>query len=232
MAKSVYEQSGYRYRRYQKPSSARKKKLAVVAVVLAALLAAFLCMAAGAAGILRSVSGAAVRAAIQSSFNQALAETLEWNAVDYDSLVRIERDGEGNILGIEADTRQLNLLARQTAAIAMTKLNAACAQGVGVPLGAFTGIDWLAGYGPRVTLRILPVGRVQCEYASSFASAGVNQTLHSVSLQARAAVEVVLPGGSEEIEEQVSALVCENVIVGKVPDIYLQGAGSLSAPSA
>ena len=210
MAKSVYEQSGYRYRRYQKPSSARKKKLAVAAVVLAALLAAFLCMAAGAAGILRSVSGAAVRAAIQSSFNQALAETLEWNAVDYDSLVRIERDGEGNILGIEA----------------------ACAQGVGVPLGAFTGIDWLAGYGPRVTLRILPVGRVQCEYASVFASAGVNQTLHSVSLQARAAVEVVLPGGSEEIEGQVSALVCENVIVGKVPDIYLQGAGSLSASSA
>ena len=114
----------------------------------------------------------------------------------------------------------------------MTKLNAACAQGVGVPLGAFTGIDWLAGYGPRVTLRILPVGRVQCEYASAFASAGVNQTLHSVSLQARAAVEVVLPGGSEEIEEQVSALVCENVIVGKVPDIYLQGTGSLSASSA
>ena len=56
MAKSVYEQSGYRYRRYQKPSSARKKKLAVAAVVLAALLAAFLCMAAGAAGILRTVS--------------------------------------------------------------------------------------------------------------------------------------------------------------------------------
>ena len=56
MAKSVYEQSDYRYKRYRKPSSARKKKIAAVAVILAALLGAFFCMAAGAAGILRSVS--------------------------------------------------------------------------------------------------------------------------------------------------------------------------------
>ena len=144
----------------------------------------------------------------------------------------LERDGEGNVVGISADAQSVNLIARQTVSLSMANLNAACAEGVPVPLGAFTGIDWLAGYGPRVTLRILPVGRVQCEYASAFSSAGVNQTLHSVSLQARAAVEVVLPGGSEEIEEQVSALVCENVIVGKVPDIYLQGTGSLSASSA
>ena len=175
-----------------------------------------------------------MRAAIQSSFNQALAETLEWNAVDYDSLVRIERDGEGEHPSASRRIRGSSTCWRgRRPAIAMTKLNAACAQGVGVPLGAFTGIDWLAGYGPRVTLRILPVGRGAVRVRLFLCLRG-RQSDAALCLApgAGGGRGGVLPGGSEEIEEQVSALVCENVIVGKVPDIYLQGAGSLSASSA
>lgn len=228
MAKSVYEQSGYRYRRYQKPSSSRKKKIAVLAAALAAFIGVAVWLQGNVTDLLYSLSEATVRAAMAASVNDALAETLEWNAVDYDSLVTITRDAENNVLGIEADAQQLNLLARQTTTLSMAKLNAACAQGVRVPLGAFTGIDWLAGYGPHVTFSIIPVGAVQCEYASSFTSAGVNQTLHTILLKAKAAVSVVMPGRTQEISLTTSAVICENVIVGKVPDIYLHGAGNFA----
>lgn len=228
MANYGYEAPGYRYKRYKKPSSSRKKKIAVAAVILAALIGIAIWLQSNVSDLLYSLSEATVRAAMVTSVNDALAETLEWNAVDYDSLVTVTRDGENNVLSIEADAQQLNLLARQTTTLSMAKLNVACQEGVRVPLGAFTGIEWLAGYGPHVTFRIIPVGAVQCEYASSFTSAGVNQTLHTISLEAKAAVSVVMPGRTQDISLTTSAVICENVIVGKVPDIYLHGAGNFA----
>ena len=57
----------------------------------------------------------------------------------------------------------------------------------------------------------------------SFAGAGVNQTRHSVYMDVEATVTVVMPSGSKEISSVTEVLVAESVIVGEVPDVFLQG---------
>lgn len=217
--------SGYRYRRYKKPSAARAKKYILLAAVLAAVVGLFVWFQRNVNGLLVSLSEATVRALALSALNDAAAEALQWNGIDYDSLVTIARDAKGEITSVETDARQLNLLARQTVALAATKLNAACAQGVQVPAGALTGIEWLAGFGPRVTFEVLPVGAARCDFRSEFEGAGINQTRHAVRMDVSATVNVLFPSGTMEVAADVPILVCENVIVGEVPSIIWEKGG-------
>ncbi len=215
--------AGYRYRRYRRPAGRRVKKYIVVAAILAALVGLFFWLQRSVTDLLFSLSEATVRALALTALNEAVAETLQWNGIEYDSLVTVTRDGEGEIVRIETDAQQLNLLARQTVALATGKLAAACGQGVQVPAGALTGIEWLAGFGPEVTFEILPVGAVGCDFRSEFAGAGINQTRHAVTIQVTAAVRILFPSRAMEVEASAQVPVCESVIVGEVPSIYFGG---------
>ena len=113
MSYSGYE-SGYRYRRYKKPAAVRAKKYIILGVILAVLIGLFAWFQRNVTDLLYSLSEATVRSLALSALNDAAAEALQWNGIDYDTLVTIERDAEGEITSIETDARQLNLLARQT----------------------------------------------------------------------------------------------------------------------
>ena len=155
------------------------------------------------------------------SVNEAVSETLE--RIDYDSLITVTHGSDGAVTGISANAQNVNLLARTTATLSMANLSARSENGIKVPVGAFTGIEFLAGFGPKVTFKIISVSRVSCEFESAFSSAGVNQTRHSVYMDVEATVTVVMPSGSKEISSVTEVLVAESVIVGEVPDVFLQG---------
>lgn len=222
MAYCGYE-NGYKYRRYRGHVRGRARRIVALALLMALLSGLFLWLRLGVAETLYAASEAQVRSLTSSAVNDAVLTTLQWNGASYDSVVHIERDGEGNVVGISADAQSVNLIARQTVSLSMANLNAACAEGVPVPLGAFTGIGLLAGMGPEVTFRVLPVGTVTCDLVSSLTSAGINQSLHSVSLEVTAAAEIVLPTGSREVSTVTEVLLCESVIVGRVPEVLFGG---------
>lgn len=221
MPRYRYYDSGYRYKRYKKHRV--RKKYIIAAAVLLALILLIVWLQSNVAGILYSLSFATVRSATAAAVNDAVAETLTWNRAAYDDLVTVTSDGEGNVLSISANAANANLIARQAVTLTSANLNENCSGGVQVPIGAFTGIEWLAGFGPSVTFRIIPVSTVTCKFLSDFEQAGVNQTLHSVSILLTATVSVVMPSGTQEISADAQILLCERVIVGKVPDAYLGG---------
>ncbi len=169
------------------------------------------------------LSAASVRSTATTAMNDAALEVLSWNGADYDSLVHIQRDGQGNVLSMEADAQGINLLARQTVSVSMSKLSAACNAGVKVPLGVFSGIGILSGFGPKVTFKTALEGSVDCKPLSKFVSAGINQTLHAISLRITATVQLILPTGNKDVFVETEMLVSECVIVGKIPDMYLNG---------
>ena len=217
----AYYQTGYRYRRYKKHSG--RKKWIILAAILAAVIGVFVFFHKNVAGMLYSLSEATVRAAATEAVNDAVSQTLRWNNVDYNKLVTVTRGEDDRVLSLEADAQSVNLLARQTVTLSMANLSEACGEGVKVPIGVFTGIEFLAGFGPRVTFQIIPIGSVSCDFRSSFDTAGLNQTLHSIYMDVTAAVSVVMPSKTEEISVVTQVLICESVIVGEIPDAYLKG---------
>lgn len=98
-----------------------------------------------------------------------------------------------------ADAQRINTIARDAAYLAQKNFKALAEAGVKVPLGAFSGIEALSGFGPPVTFKLLPVGAAHCSFRSAFTSAGINQTRHAVYLDIVLDITVVLPCGHERI---------------------------------
>ncbi|MCD8040270.1 MAG: sporulation protein YunB [Clostridia bacterium] len=173
-----------------------------------------------AAGILISVSEAYARSYTTIAVADDVSVTLK-DTPDYSSLMTVTRDKDGNVTDIIADAALINSIARSTAYLTQKRLNELSAQGVQIPVGAFTGIDALAGFGFKITVKIIPVSAVECCFVSRFTSAGINQTLHSLYIQIASEVSIVTPSKTVSVGATNEVLVCESVIVGEIPDIFL-----------
>lgn len=119
-----------------------------------------------------------------------------------------------------ADAQRINTIARDAAYLAQKNFKALAEAGVKVPLGAFSGIEALSGFGPPVTFKLLPVGAAHCSFRSAFTSAGINQTRHAVYLDIVLDITVVLPAGTSEFSESAEVMIIESVLSGKCPTLF------------
>ena len=90
-----------------------------------------------------------------------------------------------------------------------------------IPLGNLTGIVLFSALGPSVRVRVQSVGDVKTAYENEFTSAGVNQTKHSIYLNTEVTVYLLIPGEIIPVTVQERVCVAETIIVGDVPDTYL-----------
>lgn len=157
------------------------------------------------------------------AINSAVNETLCENELFYSDLITIEKDKEGNISLIYCDTYKTNLLAREIVEKAKEKLSIKLKNGVPIPFFAFLGIDILSGNGIKIDFKSLNVNSVNCSFESEFKSVGINQTLHRIFVNINCSVSIVLPLLKEKCECASQVLICESVLVGRVPDAYLNG---------
>lgn len=139
----------------------------------------------------------------------------------YDDLMQIEKDVSGNIVMVISDSRKVNALATSVAKFTFDYLSAETKKGVDVPLGAFTGIRLIGGFGVPVRMKLISVTSVKCKISSSFESAGFNQTRHLVILEIVSDVSLITKFHTKEICDSIEVLVYDNLIVGKVPAVLV-----------
>ena len=209
----------WRVKRYQTPRTKWRRRI-VWAVILLAPLILILVLFFSAADILRSVSEASLRADAASSLHEAIEVTLS-EGLGYSDLVTVHTNAAGDITALTADSQRINAIARDAAYLAQMGFMRRAEGGVEVPLGAFSGIEALSGFGPPVTFKLLPVGAARCSFRSEFTSAGINQTRHAIYLELTLSITVVLPAGTSEFEERAEVLLSESVLSGKVPEFLL-----------
>ncbi len=93
--------------------------------------------------------------------------------------------------------------------------------GFGMPLGNATGMITLSGKGPKIKIKTVPLGNIACDTESQFISAGINQTHFKLVLKITCAYEALAPFARESGELCFTYTLCETVIVGDVPQLYL-----------
>lgn len=163
-----------------------------------------------------------------SAVSDAIYDVLNEENITYDDLVNVEKDEQGNVVMISLQTVRLNLIARKFYQVAQVYLDNMGKKGVDVNLGTFSGLPFLAGVGPKINLKLVPIGAMTSEFENSFESAGINQTNHSLYIHLHASVSLILPAYTKTIDSVTEMLVCESVIVGKVPQVYLGSNSSLN----
>ena len=143
------------------------------------------------------------------------------DGISYEELVDTQLDFEGRVSMLRANTMRMNALAAQTAMVAEQELNSFENQFVEIPLGTALGVRFLSGFGPRISVQILPVGAVNTAYDTEFETAGINQTRHKIFLTLRATVSLIIPTGSQLVEVDSTMLIAESIIVGDVPQSFV-----------
>lgn len=170
-------------------------------------------------------SEAKIKSLTTAAVNSAIFEVM-LEPISYSDLVSIEKNADGEITLIAANSMIINKLARDMAQSTETYIEKMGEQDVKIPIGTMSGSPLLAGKGFKVTIRVLPLGSVKCQFVSEFETAGINQTRHKIYLDVVATISIVLPTSQSIVKTNTPVLVSESIIVGKVPDTYLS-AGSI-----
>lgn len=218
---SEYALPVYPAKKIKKRVRLRKRLLITLFCILLVAVLLFIYFQRNVTRVLISISEATMRASTTIAVNDAVYYTLS-DEMRYDELVTITRDEAGNIVAVAANPLKINKIARDTASISQSNLKNLSLNGIPVPLGALTGIEAFAGLGPSIHFRIIPVSSVSCDFSSTFESVGINQTKHSIYLNVVADISIVMPSRTENFAVVTDILVGESVIVGAIPDAYLQ----------
>ncbi len=198
----------------------RPSLLRRLAVLLLTLTLAGLWMQRNLSQVVLSMAYANARSLAVHVLNQAVQEMVD-TGIAYDEIMQVHRDEAGRVTLLKANTSLMNGLASETALRAQASLASLENQFISIPLGAALGMTILAGSGPRIRVQILPVGAVSAQFSTEFQSAGINQTRHRILLTLEATVRLVIPTGVREVAVSTQMAVAESIIVGQVPDSFV-----------
>ena len=136
----------------------------------------------------------------------------------YNEMIKIEKDKDGNIILVQADTIKLNYIAAKLSTECNKELSDMNNAIIKVPLGWMGDKSAFYNFGPQITMEIKPMGNISTSYESKFESAGINQTRHKIYLNIVAKLRLKLPLKNQDIEVSTQIPVSDTIIVGKIPN--------------
>lgn len=168
-----------------------------------------------------ALSEAQIRNYLTQAANQSVAQAMAEQGLSYTDMVTLRAEADGGITTLTSDTLQLNHIRARILDDIISHIENLDDRSLSVPLGALTGIDLLSALGPRLPVRVVSVASAEGSYRNDFLSAGINQTLHRIMLDVDITARLLLPGGVVELELSTPVCVAETVIIGQVPQTYL-----------
>ena len=175
--------------------------------------------------IIKTYTSAETRAVTEEAINRAVSNVIN-QSLKYDSLIDISYTASGDIASFTANQFEINSISREIVEQAQIEMQTLGDEGLNINLGTFSGIPFLIGRGPIINLKLTPIGAVSSSFESTFESVGINMTKHTLYLYINVHVNIVLPIKSYDIYTSNQVLLAESIIIGKVPEVYLNG-GSL-----
>ncbi len=156
---------------------------------------------------------------LSDCLDDALSETIT-GGISYEDLVTIRQDEFGNIILVQSNTIKMNIIASDAVKAAEEKLKTKGANGIQIPFGYLVGGQLFSESLPNVTVHFRQVGNVTSSFSSSFTSAGINQTIHTVNLTLNVDALLLIPNNNMNINTNITVPVCETIIIGNVPTEY------------
>ncbi len=151
--------------------------------------------------------------------SESVADALEIvTAMDL-SLSSASYDANGEITGIRANADAVNMVQTILLEKMNTSLDAQRSAEFSVHLGTLTGMYTMAGRGVEIPLRYVPKGTAEVKLQSKFTSAGINQTIHTLTADITVHAGCSVPFYQAEGTQTYSYLLAETVIVGDVPAV-------------
>lgn len=175
--------------------------------------------------VVRELAETQVKNATSDLTNDAIARQIAAGNIQYDRIVYFEKDLQGRITALKTNIGEVNRLKTDILNIINDEILALDTADIGVPLGSLFLPEFLSGRGPAIPVQILSIRNSDAVFSSCFSEAGINQTLHQLNMTVQVDVTILVLGCTSSFSLTGDVVVAETVIVGDVPDTFLQTGG-------
>ncbi len=175
--------------------------------------------------VIRGLAETQVRNATSDLINDAIDKQIENGNIQYDRIVYFEKDLNGRITALKTNMSEVNRLKTDILNIINDEILALDTSDLGIPIGSLVLPEFLSGRGPDIPIRILSIRNSDASFTSDFTEAGINQTLQQLNMHVSVDVATLVLGKTESFTVTSQVVVAETIIVGDVPDTFLQTGG-------
>ena len=176
--------------------------------------------------VIRELAETQVKNTTSDLTNDAIAKQIADGIIQYDRIVFFEKDLNGKITALKTNMSEVNRLKTDILNIINDEILALDTSDIGIPLGSLFLPELLSGKGPVIPVHILSIRNSDASFSSNFVQAGINQTLHQLIMLVSVDVAVLVLGQTGSFTITSEVVVAETVIVGDVPNTFLQTGGS------
>lgn len=154
--------------------------------------------------------------------NTSVYDSVKNSGYTFGDLTVINRDGSGRINSVSIEPSAANLMKSEIAANINDKVNRIDDDDIQITLGMVIGYCNLGSWGPEIPLAVLPNTNVEIDFSNEFVSAGINQVQDNLTIDVCVRVSALMPFLKCDSTIHSSVIVAQTVIVGDVPDTYLE----------
>lgn len=176
--------------------------------------------------VIRTLAETQVRNSTSDLINKAIDRQIETGNILYERIVYFEKDLDGRITALKTNMSEVNRLKTDILSIINDEILALDTSDIGIPLGSLILPEILSGRGPTIPVRILSIRNSDATFHSNFTEAGINQTLQQLTMDVSVDVAILVLGATDIFTVNSQVVVAETIIVGQVPDTFLQTGGS------
>ncbi len=177
-------------------------------------------------GTIRTLAETQIRNSTSDLINDAIDVQIETGNIQYDRIVYFEKDLEGRITALKTNMSEINRLKTDILNIINDEILAMDTSDLGIPLGSLILPEALSGRGPDIPVQIISIRNSDACFESHFSEAGINQTLHQLTMDVIVDVSILVLGNTESFTVASQVVVAETIIVGQVPNTFLQTGGN------
>lgn len=202
-----------------------RRLLSVVLLLVVATLVGFFFLRSKYYAVIINLAQTQVTNVTSDLINDAVAEQIANGNIAYDRIVYFEKDLNGRITALKTNIGEVNTLKTETLNIINEEILDSENFDIGIPIGSLILPEFLSGRGPQIPVRIMSVRNSDANFESNFTHAGINQTLHQLNMCVLVDVAVLVLGRTVNFTVASEVVVAETIIVGDVPDTFLQAGG-------
>ena len=203
-----------------------RRILQLLLAVFVAVSVGFLMLRSRYRDVIRDLAETQVKNTTSDLTNDAIAKQIDEGIIQYDRIVYFEKDLDGRITALKTNMSEVNRLKTDILNLINDEILALDTSDIGIPLGSLFLPELFSGKGPSIPVRILSIRNSDASFASSFSQAGINQTLHQLTMVVSVDVAVLVLGQTSSFTVNSEVVVAETVIVGDVPSTFLQTGGN------
>ena len=157
---------------------------------------------------------------VTKTVNDSINEVIGKGVYGFDYFITLEKDGEGNVTAISSDMTHINTLSTEILNSVIKSTDNGIIK-INIPAGNLSGLNLLLNKGPDIQVDIIMLTSSRVDFRNEMVSCGINQAKYQLVLEVAVDIDILVPWGTEKATTVTEVIVADTVIVGKVPNTYL-----------